>query len=313
MSKLISSEGTIKTNDGREFTKLIGGFGDNKPMFTVWQVADLLNMKTKAIMENLNNNIENFENNLDYKDLKVAIDEIDSEINLRDFYHVNKLNATKQWIIFSQSGLLKMIKISSSKESWKLYEEFIEDYFKTKVELIVAENTIENTINVLMDTQKMLIGSIVLETDTSKRMELMTQLKQIEDQIEEAKITLAKQDTIKQFEDIVTLVDKFTNTNKCYDIGLFSKLLSVPNMGRNKMFRWLREERMLQSDNIPYQNMMDKFKVVYTERNGKMFAKTLVKGEGVKYIIKKLIKDGYIDSMTVDEIMDKLKDMEEAS
>ena len=313
MRKLISMEGTIKTNDGREFTRLVGGFGDDRPVFTIWQLAELIGLKTKVLSQTFNRNINKFQNLVDYLDLKSEVTQSDHEINLKDFYTTNKLNRSNQWIIFSQAGLMKILKISNTDESWKLYEDFIEDYFKTKAELVVAENTMENNIKTLMDTKKMLLGSVILEQDEMKRLDIMQQIEKINNQIEENKITLTKEETVRQFEDIVILADKFTNSNKCYDIGLFSKLLDIPQMGRNNMFKWFRENKMLQDNNIPYQNMTDKFKVVYTQRNGQTYTKTLLKADGVKYVVKKLIKDGYIEGMSTEEILDKLKNLEEVA
>lgn len=313
--KLISSDGMIKTKDGREFTRLIGGFGDDKPIFTIWQVAELLNNRTDKLFDNFNRNINKFKDSLDYIDLKKKVDNLEkgNEVNLRDFYHVNKLNKTKQWIVFSQSGLLKMLKISNTKESWDVYEDFIEDYFKTKAELIVAEKTIEENSNTLVDTKKMLLGSIFLEKDDSKRMDMMCQVERINDQLIENAKTLAKEETIEKFKDIISIADKFTNSKNCYDIGLFAKILEIPQMGRNKMYKWMREEKMLQTNNAPYQNMMDNFKVIKVDNNGFVCTKTLLKGDGVKFVVNRLIKNGYINNLTTEEVLDKLKDMTEVA
>lgn len=313
--KLILGDGTVKTKDGREFTRLIGGFGDDKPIFTIWQVADLLNNRTDKLFDNFNRNINKFKDGLDYIDLKKKVDnpKKGNEINLKDFYHINRLNKTKQWIIFSQSGLLKMLKISNTKESWDIYEDFIEDYFKTKAELIVAEKTIEENSNILVDTKKMLLGSIFLEKDDSKRMDMMCQVERINDQLIENAKTLAKEETIEKFKDIMTIADKFTNSKSCYDIGLFSKILDIPQMGRNKMYKWMREEKILQTNNAPYQNMMDKFKVIKVDNNGFTCTKTLLKGDGVKFVVNRLIKNGYINNLTTEEVLDKLRDMTEVA
>lgn len=311
--KLISVDGIVKTKDGREFTRLIGGFGDDNPIFTIWQVAELLNTETRTIFRNFENNKKRFENLIDYRDLRLAIHDRDNEINLKDYYHSNKLNATKQWIVFSQSGLLKMLKISNTKESWDIYENFIEDYFKTKVELIVAEKTIEENSNTLVDTKKMLLGSIFLEKDDSKRMNLMCQVEKINDQLIENAKTLAKEETIEKFKDIVTIADKFTNSKSCYDIGLFAKILDIPQMGRNNLYKWMRKEKMLQINNAPYQNMMDKFKVIKVDNNGYICTKTLLKGDGVKFVVNRLIKSGYINNLTTEEVLYKLKGMTEVA
>lgn len=311
--KLLSVDGIAKTKDGREFTRLVGGFGDNKPIFTIWQVAELLNTETRTIFRNFENNKTYFEDLIDYRDLKLAIHNKDNEINLKDYYHRNKLNATKQWIIFSQSGLLKMLKISNTKESWDIYETFIEDYFKTKTELVVAEKTIEENSNILLDSKKMLLGSIFLEKDDNKRMELMCEVEKINNQLIENAKTIAKEETIEKFKDIVTIADKFTNSKKCYDIGMFAKILNIQGMGRNNLYKWMREEKILQTNNTPYQNMMDKFKIIEVENNGFACTKTLLKGNGVRFIVNRLIKKGYINDLTSEEVLYKLRDMVEVA
>ena len=314
--KLIYSDGTVKTKDGREFTRLIGAFGEDKPIFTIWQVSELLGSRTDKLFDNLNRNIDKFEIGIDYIDLKekeVGNPLRGSEIHLRDFYHKNRLNATKQWVIFSQSGLLKMIKISNTKESWDIYENFIEDYFKTKVELIVAENNLKENIKNLEDTKKILIGSLVMETDEAKKIEIFMQLEKINNQIRENEKTLIKEETIKQFEDIITIAEKFTNGKECFDIGLFSKALGIKEMGRNNMMKWMREEKILKNNNEPYQNMMDKFNVIKVEKNERYYTKTLLKPKGVKFLVEKLKKQGYIENISYNDILNKLTNSKEVA
>lgn len=150
---------------GREFTRLIGGFGENKPMFLLWQVAELLGLKTKAIGENFVNNEGNFEKDIDFIDLRSAIDGIDSEITvditkvLKEMgYSQNKLNATKRWLAFSYSGMMKLVKIATTEESWKIYNNFLEDYFKTKAENKILKATLAEQINNMYEQYDLIYG-----------------------------------------------------------------------------------------------------------------------------------------------------------
>ena len=311
VNKLINSDGEVTTNDGRKFTRLIGGFGEGKPMFTIWQVSELFNHRVDKLIGKFNKNISNFEDGIDYVDLKKmnANPEERSEINLKDFYHINKLNATKQWFIFSQSGFLKLMKLSNTKETWNMYQSFIEDYFKTKVELVVAENTIQENINTLLDTKKMLLGSALMEQDETKRYEIMLQLEKINNQILDNEKTLAKAETIEQFKEVAEIADRFTSDKKLYDIGVFSKILDIPRLGKINMFRWLRDSKILNDKNIPYQRYSEYFKVINVTKNDREFTKTMLKGNGVKFMVKQLIKDGYIDNLSPDEVYAKLEVM----
>ena len=80
------------------------------------------------------------------------------------------------------------------------------------------------------------------------------------------------------------------------DIGNCAKVLNR-NIGRNNLFEFLRNKKILQSDNIPYQKYIDSgyFRVIetkYTKPSGetKISLKTLVLQKGVAYI-NKLLKE----------------------
>ena len=78
------------------------------------------------------------------------------------------------------------------------------------------------------------------------------------------------------------------------DIGNCAKVLNR-NIGRNNLFEFLRNRKVLQQDNIPYQKYIDSgyFRVIetkYTIPSGetKISLKTLVEQKGVAYINKLL-------------------------
>ena len=80
------------------------------------------------------------------------------------------------------------------------------------------------------------------------------------------------------------------------DIGNCAKVLNR-NIGRNNLFEFLRNKKILQSDNIPYQKYIDSgyFRVIetkYTIPSGetKISLKTMVLQKGVAYI-NKLLKE----------------------
>lgn len=80
------------------------------------------------------------------------------------------------------------------------------------------------------------------------------------------------------------------------DIGNCAKVLNR-NIGRNNLFEFLRNRKVLQQDNIPYQKYIDSgyFRVIetkYTIPSGetKISLKTLVLQKGVAYINKLLME-----------------------
>lgn len=315
---MLKKDSVVKTKDNREFTRLLGGFGENNPMFTIWQAGELLGISTREVYQNYDRNIGNFEDNVDLINLKSAITENDSEnkANITVFlkeigYSQSKLNATKQWLAFSFSGMLKLVKIVTTKESWDIYDNFLEDYFQTKAENIVMKKTITEEIDEIKKSKAFLLGMAIMEDDEVKRIEMLREIENFNRRILELEKSLTREETLKQIEHKLYIADKITDDNLSYDVGNFSKVLGIKNFGRNKLFEWLRNKNMLRSTNEPFQTHMEYFKVIPIVRaNGFKDSKTLIKGNGVNYIVKKLIKDGKIISKPIEQIIEELNSIE---
>lgn len=88
------------------------------------------------------------------------------------------------------------------------------------------------------------------------------------------------------------------------DIGNCAKVLNR-NIGRNRLFEFLRNKNILQQDNIPYQKYIDSgyFRVIETKftipsGETKISLKTLVLQKGVAYI-NKLLKEEHNENKSV--------------
>ena len=75
-----------------------------------------------------------------------------------------------------------------------------------------------------------------------------------------------------------------------------AKVLGIKGMGRNKLFKFLRDRKILDRNNMPYQEYVDRgyFRVIeqrYNTNNGdiKITFTTLVYNKGIEYI-RKLLK-----------------------
>ena len=92
--------------------------------------------------------------------------------------------------------------------------------------------------------------------------------------------------------------DDVTGSTDTIDIGSVAKVLNIPNMGRNKLFSFLREKKVLNKRNEPYQEYVDKgyFRQIETswEHNGTTHInlKTVVFQRGVDYIRQLVLKKG---------------------
>jgi len=302
------TEGKVQVKE-REFTKVLGGFSESSPIITDRQIAELLEYAkgARSVRQRLSDNLQHFEFGVDILDLKSSVPQQDTtkEALKTLGYTDQAINLAKNIYVFSEAGFLLFLKFAEGDKAVELYKDFIEDYFKIKAENIVMEKTLQESKESFIEERKYILGSVIMESDTSKKLVLLERDKKLEEQIKQIDITLAKEQLMEQVQDSLAIADRFTNSNKLYDVGEFSKILNIPKFGRNKLFEWMRDNKILRANNEPYQNQVDMnhFKVIPIEGNRFADSKTLIKSQGISYIIKKLIKDGKIQSKSYEDII----------
>lgn len=91
----------------------------------------------------------------------------------------------------------------------------------------------------------------------------------------------------------VDFYDRVTESSDCIDIGQCAKVLNVHRIGRNKLFEILRQKKILNEHNQPYQKYVDcgYFRIIETSFNlsdgtQKINLKTVVFQRGVDFIRK---------------------------
>lgn len=303
-NKLIKQDGELIYNN-RKFTRLVGGFGEDKPIITTKQIAELIGFKNKVINQTINRHIKDFTS--DYLiDLK-SVTECDhyifssSDINYTD----TQWNNSKHIYILSEAGFLLYLKFAEGDKAVNLYKDFVEDYFKTKAELKVAKEKIveikEESKQALQDTKTMLLGKVVLSNNEKERLELLTNIEGINRKL----INIIKNETIEELEEKykkINSVETIINKDVTMTMDEFCKSINVKGYGRNNMFKYLRNKKVLKEDNTPYSTHLEKFNIKNNTSNKRVYSQPLVTNEGAKYIIKMLKKDNLIDDSKVDEI-----------
>lgn len=101
---------------------------------------------------------------------------------------------------------------------------------------------------------------------------------------------------IEEQKPLVDFANKVSNTSDLIDMGRMAKLLKDEqiNIGRNRLFNWLRNKEILMKNNTPYQKYIDSgyFKVKEsmneTAYGVKVFVTTYITGKGQIYITEKL-------------------------
>jgi len=105
--------------------------------------------------------------------------------------------------------------------------------------------------------------------------------------------------TINEQKPLVDFVNKVSGSNNLINMNKMAKLLQDEHIdiGRNRLFQWLRQKKILMQDNTPYQRYVDNgyFKVTeytYSTPSGdKTSTVTKVTGKGQLYIAERLRKE----------------------
>lgn len=101
---------------------------------------------------------------------------------------------------------------------------------------------------------------------------------------------------IRHDQPLVDFANQVAGTENVIDMNAMAKLAVEENIpiGRNRLFRWLRENSILMSDNLPYQKFIDrgyfavKESVFEAGSMTKTYQQTFVTGRGQQYIIGRL-------------------------
>lgn len=307
----------ISTKDGREFTRLVGGFGNDNPTITDKQVAELLGYKDGArhVRRQVNENVKYFNFEHDVNDLKRA-EQIPTLTNtlISLGYAKQSITQAENIYIFSKAGFLLFLKFAEGDKAVELYKDFIEDYFQTKAENIVMKQTLEEELEFLIEQKIIACGRVICDPDESKKIEWFQEAERLNIRIKNIEIALSKEKLMKALEPTIAIADKFTDANEAYDVGVFSKVLRIKGLGRNNLFAWMREKGILMKSNNPYQKYLQYFKVLPLDNpfTGKIDYKTMIKPNGVKFIVKKLIEDDKLITKSIDEILAELENIDVA-
>ncbi len=96
----------------------------------------------------------------------------------------------------------------------------------------------------------------------------------------------------------VEFYDQVTDSTDAVDMASAAKVLNVKGMGRNKLFALLRDEKVLQQNNQPYQKHIDagRFRVIessFVKPNGDtcINIKTVIYQRGLDYVLKLINKE----------------------
>lgn len=299
----ISIDGKINI-DEREFTRLIGGFAQDKAIITPKQIATLLEYtnKDKVVNLTIKRNINAFEEGIDYIDIKKSVSDGNPVFNiLKELgYTKQSLSNSKNIYILSESGFLLYLKFAEGERAIKIYKNFIEDYFKTKAENIILKETMTSMNETLEHEKKYLLGCILLENDVKKKAESLKRIEDINNQLKKIELTKKEEYILKSTQEKIS--EEYKQFIGTVDSMSWNNVAKNLNIGRNKLLKLLRANKIIQTDeyiyngkkcfgenhNVPYAKYDKYFQVKFEVYGDKKQPVTKVKAIGQEFIYKKL-------------------------
>ncbi|WYL99191.1 MAG: phage antirepressor KilAC domain-containing protein [Gloeotrichia echinulata CP02] len=94
----------------------------------------------------------------------------------------------------------------------------------------------------------------------------------------------------------VELYNTICESGQNITMGELAKVIGIKGLGRNNLFQFLKNQGILQFNNIPYQKYMNKghFVCIQAERNRRVYTVTLATPSGIEFVIDLLKKNGYL-------------------
>lgn len=221
------------------------------------------------------------------KDVATWIEHTNPTEMLRGIDEDEKLNSTilsagqKREVTFITEYGLYEILMQSRKPIAKEFKKKVKEILKT-----IRQNGMYAT-DQLLDNPDLLI-QVATRLKEEKELRLLAEQK-----------NLQLESIIEANKEKVDIFEQMMNGKNYMDMGQVAKTLNIKNMGRNKLYEFLRSEKILMSNNEPYQNYVncDWFKVIvkpitkgYKVENVNV---TLVSVKGLKGIYNKLKTKGY--------------------
>ena len=137
-----------------------------------------------------------------------------------------------------------------------------------------------------METQlkRQLVPSYMID-NSIQRAERWIQEQKERERIESEKLLLEQQET--EYQPKVEKYHQFLDADGLMDIGSLAKELNIKGFGRNKLFTFLKDQKILMANNLPYQKYMGRglfeVKSVPTSKIGYV-SKTYLTPKGADYI-----------------------------
>ena len=245
-----------------------------------YDIARLHNKEVKRVNEQFERNKERLKEGVDY--FLISVEEFSKSLSATQNFIPNNVKDIK---LFTERGYLKLTKSFTDDLSWEVQDLLVDSYFKLKEIISTKDSLLLGIFKATGDIDKALAIN-AYETQYVRPLEIKVEKQSA--YIEKAKPKVAFHDAV-------------TQSSSTVDMGVAAKLLNFKGIGRNKLFGLLRDFKILDKYNRPYQQYVDKgwFKLVETSfvhpttGDNLVNYKVVLFQKGLDNIHSILIKKGY--------------------
>ena len=275
MNKILV-KGTQEFMD-KEIPVVEGGFGEGKRCLTDKTIAEIHSMQPRNVRARITDNLKRFKEDIDVIDLKRAY-ATSTLIELG--YAKQSITQAEHIYLLSERGYAKLIKIMDTDLAWEIHDKLIDEYF---------------TMREIINSDEQLKAQLLLEIYNGGQSGVLAS-KQLTE--------LETKPLLDKLDDLEPLADKYNiylDTDGLTDISSFSKSLGIKKLGRNNLYKWMRENKYLDKDNKPYQKYIEQ-ELFLLKPNGSHKVndevipdfKVFLTKKGVDKFINKFIKIGLL-------------------
>lgn len=246
-----------------------GGFGENCKVILAKTIAEIHSQPLKKINQLINDNIDEFEFGVDIIDLKSGYSQSTEFLN--DIMNKQSIANSANIYLLSEQGYMLLVGFMKTEKAKEIRKNLRREYFAMRE---------------VINSNEQLKAQLLLEIYNGGQNAVVASKQLTDMEVREKTALLVHK--IEEDKPYTEFAKHVTESSDTVDVGEFAKIVKNENIniGRNRLFEWLRSNGYLMNNNTPYQKYLENeyFKVkevIKTTAYGvKTFPKTLITGKG---------------------------------
>lgn len=262
---------------GIDIPVIEGGFGENQKVILAKTIAEIHEQPLKEINRLINDNIDEFEVGIDVLDIKSGCS--GSTEFLNGVMNKQSIANSANIYLLSEQGYMALVQLMRTEKAKVIRKRLRREYFSMRSEL---NSTNKKKSELLLTVYDGGVNAVIATREL------------VDMEVENATSPLLQK--IEDDKPYTEFAKHVTESSDTIDINEFAKIVKNESIdiGKNRLFRWLRDNKYLMNNNVPYQRYVTSkyFEVVEvtkkTPYGTKVFPKTLITGKGQVALVERL-------------------------